>query len=369
MLKDMEHWIQSLQTDGEKKEAGSRLRKLMGSALQSEDVSTAIAMGGLAARYNINSEGLNYIFASALQVDNRPFSARAALQKELAFFPACKRCVELQLELETTLHNLDLPEHTQYAAMKASNLRYANRHLGQRCFILGNAPSLNNHDLTLLRHDVVFSVSNGYLHPDYSIYKPKYHCLPRIPYSEVRFTKEHTLTWLTEMDSRIGDATLAVSGEEASLLHTHGLCPQRDILPLDFAMAPYQMPANIIDICGPLATVQSVPVMTLNIALYMGFKDVYILGVDHSDLCDRKYVYFYEKSLNTGLEGSVDAEGNLTESNFSTISGLFRLFAQYEEIKKAAALRNVSIFNANPLGLLDTFPRVRYEDLFSGTHQ
>lgn len=364
MQKDIEIWLQSLQTEDEKKEGGARLRKLMGMAVQRKDTATAVGMGGLAAYFDIRSEGLNYVFASALLAEGRPFSARTALQKELTFFPACKRSKALLSELEAALQGMGLPENPQHAALSATNLRYANRHLGQRCFILGNAPSLKNHDLTLLNHDVVISVSNGYLHPDYSIYKPQYHCIPRIPYTEIKFTTEHTLKWFAEMDARIGDAALVLSGEETTLLRAHGVCPHRDILSANFCLGLDQMSANVFDLCGPVAGVQSVPIIALYLSLFMGFKEVYILGVDHSEICDRKYIYFYEKSFNTGLEGSVDAKGNLEVSTFSLTNALYRLFRQYEEIKNTAARRGVSIFNANPLGLLDTFPRVRYENLF-----
>jgi hypothetical protein len=45
--------------------------------------------------------------------------------------------------------------------MKFDN--YANLHKGQRCFILGNAPSLKKEDLSLLKDENVFIVNRGYL--------------------------------------------------------------------------------------------------------------------------------------------------------------------------------------------------------------
>lgn len=55
------------------------------------------------------------------------------------------------------------------------NIDIKDRHLGQRCFILGNAPSLNEHDLTRLANEVVFMVNRSFQYPSYEAIAPTYH--------------------------------------------------------------------------------------------------------------------------------------------------------------------------------------------------
>ena len=50
-----------------------------------------------------------------------------------------------------------------------------NRHIGERIFLLGNAPSLNDFDLTKLKNEIVIMVNKSFTHKDYEIIKPQYH--------------------------------------------------------------------------------------------------------------------------------------------------------------------------------------------------
>ena len=42
-----------------------------------------------------------------------------------------------------------------------------NRHIGERIFLLGNAPSLNDFDLTKLKNEIVIMVNRSFTHKDY----------------------------------------------------------------------------------------------------------------------------------------------------------------------------------------------------------
>ena len=46
--------------------------------------------------------------------------------------------------------------------MKLDWKPYMNKHKDQRCFILGNAPSLLDEDLSLLKNEKVFITNRGY---------------------------------------------------------------------------------------------------------------------------------------------------------------------------------------------------------------
>ena len=79
----------------------------------------------------------------------------------------------------------------------AANSSLKNRHQGQRCFILGNGPSVKHLDLTSLQGEIVFSVSNGYLHKGYSDLAPAYHCIPQITYGKM--DESSTKAWFEEI--------------------------------------------------------------------------------------------------------------------------------------------------------------------------
>ncbi|HEY0007112.1 MAG TPA: hypothetical protein VGB55_00165, partial [Tepidisphaeraceae bacterium] len=66
-------------------------------------------------------------------------------------------------------------QDTRYRTSMRRLPRYHNKHAGQRCFILGNGPSLKQTDLTLLKNEVTFGLNRIYMNFDAMGYETTYH--------------------------------------------------------------------------------------------------------------------------------------------------------------------------------------------------
>ena len=72
----------------------------------------------------------------------------------------------------------DLKDFSLEPALKSSKKRiqsFKNKHLGQRCFIIGNGPSLNKTDLTLIQDEYTFGLNRIYLNFEKMRYVPTYY--------------------------------------------------------------------------------------------------------------------------------------------------------------------------------------------------
>lgn len=244
----------------------------------------------------------------------------------------------------------------------AKNTSLKNRHQGQRCFILGNGPSAKQLDLTSLQGETVFSVSNGYLHNNYSAMAPAYHCVPQITYG--RMTEADVLAWFREMDQCIGNAELFLNETEAKLVERYGLFASRRVHYLALRESFEEMrERRIPDLAQPVPRVESVPVMVIMIALYMGFNEIVLLGVDHDHFKTGRYTYAFEPQTQKGKDFSVTVEGEVTTPRYDDFQSLARLWRQYRVLGEIARTNNCCIVNANPYGELDEFPRVSLESL------
>jgi hypothetical protein len=245
----------------------------------------------------------------------------------------------------------------------SANSRYRDNYLGRRCFIVGNGPSLQTQNLLLLKGETVFSVSSGYLHKDYGVYRPRFHCVPQITYTE-KFTREVARDWFREMHERTGDAELFLSQHEEPLVRENNLFPGRVV---SYLCMHGEFRANStpsLDLTRVVPAVCSVPVMCLMIALYMGFKNIYLLGVEHDSFRTRKYTYFYEPTVLAGKTGSVTNDGTITDDVCDELYTYYRLFNQYRAINRIARGRGVGVYNATAGGALEEFERVSFESLF-----
>lgn len=243
------------------------------------------------------------------------------------------------------------------------NRVYKDRHKGERCFIVCNGPSVNKQNLLPLKDEIVFFVSSGYHHNDYNIIKPRYHCTPQLTYTEV-FTKEVAIEWFKEMDSKILNAEIFLSISEEPLVREYKLFLHKTVKYLSFTGQLDERHTGLIDITQEVPPIQSVPIMCLMIAMYMGFTRIYLLGVEHDEIRTGEYTYFYEPTVLKGTYKFVDSDGNDTVPFSTYLQVYYNLFKSYKIINNEARENGIQIFNATIGGVLDVFERVELESLF-----
>ena len=147
---------------------------------------------------------------------------------------------------------------------RARLLRYADAHKGERCFIIANGPSLRLMNLSLLKGEVTFGLNRIYLLFGETDFRPTYFVamneliLEQFS-SEIReLSMPKFLNW-----NRRGPY---LRGDDA----THFL-KSRMVLRDSFQA----------DITKPLVVGGTVTFVALQIAYFMGFSDVVIIGLDH----------------------------------------------------------------------------------------
>jgi hypothetical protein len=245
----------------------------------------------------------------------------------------------------------------------ALNHRWDDRHAGgQRCFIMASGPSIRQQDLKLLRGETCISVSNSFVHEDYPVFRPRYHCVPDIG-GHTHITEADAVRWLGEMEKRTHDAVLFFSYRDRELIQAHGLFKDRQVHYVYFSGSWDRMDSDV-DLTRALPGVQSVSVMAISLAVFMGFKRIYLLGCDHNWLNHfGTSQHFYESK-----DHAIMSRPNYDEWADTDVEehlAIYKtLWGQYKKIRSLARARSIEIYNATPGSMLDVFPRVQYESLF-----
>ena len=264
---------------------------------------------------------------------------------------------------DVTEPNVGGTEGLPLLRLLTANSTLMDLHLGERCFILCNGPSVLKQNLGLLEGETVISVSNGYHHPLFKQIRPRYHCLPQITYGLL--TEEDVIAWFREMHERLGEAELFLNCTEEPLVRRHGLFPGRTVRYVWLNEDMDQISsAELPDLSRAISRVQSVSVMCLMIAMYMGFRRIYLLGVDHDQFRTGEYKYFYSPTVLSGKDSDVAADGRVRTSRYDEFQALARLWRQYRRMRQVASASGIEILNATAGGELDEFPRVEFADLF-----
>ena len=249
-------------------------------------------------------------------------------------------------------------------AVLQRNRALRNRHAGERCFILATGPSIREQDLTLLQGEICFAVSNFFVHPDFATIQPRYYCVAG--YHEP-ITEAAWIEWLREMEAATGAATMFFSLNDRERTEHNGLFRGRQVHYLQFGASRDGILRRGIDLARPVLGPQSVPVMALEIAIYMGFRHIYLLGCDHDWILHlHTSTHFYEESQHALVRQGYNEWSDAPRAGYleRQCQHLISLWQQYKVIQSIAQAKSIRIFNATEGGLLDVFPRIRYESLF-----
>ena len=283
-----------------------------------------------------------------------------ALAKRVAYWTVPTGVYELILNQFQGLRKKRTQLSREDKALLDKNILLKDRHKGERCFILGAGSSIKKQDLKKLAGEYVISVSNTYVHPDFHIFKPKYHVLPAIlAWHSKLYSKEKFIEWLKEMEEKTLDAEMFFHIGDRELIESNGLFRNRKIHWNEYCKWNEDFKTEIDLSCVP--EIGSVSEFAITVALYLGFEKIYLLGFDH-DWFNGIFVYFFDEKTQHLLQPDkskvpfMDAEHQMRRH-----ANIFRKYKYLYNIKK-----NIYNANANPNHYLDVFPKVDYDSLFGG---
>ncbi len=142
---------------------------------------------------------------------------------------------------------------------------FRNKHLGQRCFIMANGPSLTKLNLDLLKNEITFGLNRIYLLFDELPFIPDYYVtinelvIEQFCRDINRIDSVKILNW---------NRRHCFGSEKDSNLYIKTRYSLKD-----------KFSGNIIK---PITTGGTVTYVTLQIAFFMGFKEVILIGLDHN---------------------------------------------------------------------------------------
>lgn len=222
---------------------------------------------------------------------------------------------------------------------------YKNKHKGERCFIIGNGPSLNPQDLEKLRanREVSFGSNKIYLIYKKTLWRPTYYMVIDIQGMQINNQEIRKYMGKTPFIPEFFYVDFSPVEEASRFSMINKIyAPDEDIYFSD-------------DITKGIASGRTVTYAMLQAACYMGFSDIYLLGVDFS---------WGEKGEDTHFCKDYD---DAKWDEFQRTQAVFdkqEIHRAYNAAKKYADQNHINIYNATRGGYLDVFNRVDFDSLF-----
>lgn len=210
---------------------------------------------------------------------------------------------------------------------KVSRLKgiYKNR---KRCFIVATGPSLFRKDLDILSRNEEFTISMNRIYNIEPIWHPDIYVV--------------TDSVLMEEDAS------KIRGYDApQKIYSDANLPPDDGMVIHCVLSsPEKKPKFSEDVAQKVYGGVTVTYSCIQLAVYLGFKEIYLLGVDCNYGKNQKN-HFYNVDINDSHAHYVDG-----------------MILAYEAAKEYADAHGIKIFNATRGGKLEVFERVDFDSLF-----
>ena len=220
-----------------------------------------------------------------------------------------------------------------------------NSHVGERCFIVGNGPSLTMQDLDLLKDEFCFAANQIFFAFDKTKWRPSAYVTVNVDTFAGYEKKINELSCDYKfIDRKALDYGIEIPG---ALYLKHGTWkPEESFFSEDIESYYYNG--------------GTVAYTAMQIAVYMGFKEIYLIGIDNN--------YTFEKKKDgTKIVNDIQNHFYKDETDKDKPQNLYanvdvqHLNDSFEAAYAYAKAHGIKIYNATRGGKLEVYPRIELE--------
>lgn len=236
--------------------------------------------------------------------------------------------------------------------------QYKDIHKGQRCFVIGNGPSLTPEDLNLIKGEYSFAANRIYDIYPRTEWRPTY-------YGIQDFYVLQEISQEIEDEENGARVRFIVSNRTEYMCEKMKHDEKNRFFYLGTCLSENRNIKFTSDFSRTVGHGRTITYAMIQLAAYMGFNEIYLLGVDHSygNYIDKNGNYDKDIHAQSHFAGA-KAYKNLKTSNVVHRRGLLYVSTKaYQKAEEYSRKNNFRIFNATRGGCLEVFERVKLEDV------
>lgn len=233
-----------------------------------------------------------------------------------------------------------------------------NKHKGERCFIIGNGPSLNKLDLTKLKGEVTFGVNAIYLNYEKMKFHPTYYVVEDNLVAEDRYNEINEYKGPTMKLFGAYLNHIIKQDEKTAFINIRRNYADKKNFPLFSEDA-----ARFLGVGG------SVTYVCLQLAYYMGFEEVFMIGFDHNYIIPDSAKISNETKTGFDILSTEDDPNHFAPSYFGKgyrwhDPNVERMEVGFAKAKGFYESKGRKVYNATAGGHLEVFERKNYNEIF-----
>lgn len=249
---------------------------------------------------------------------------------------------------------IDIYDWTQYVTEYKNEkiARMKGTHKGERCFIVATGPSLRGEDLEKMRENKEFCISMNSVFASFDKFQWRPDIWLCVDACAIKMWEDDI------MNMEVKDIFVADTAMDADYSLLEQKC---HIFHSVFAGEAFADGAFTEDFSTKVLHGSTVTNVCIQLAVYLGFEEIYLLGVDNS------YPAGGKQHFNNEVEERIKQTGVVSEFKVQEVIDYEVEFNKriYKNSRNYAENHGIKIYNATRGGMLEVFERVDFDTLFT----
>jgi len=264
--------------------------------------------------------------------------------------------------------NKKLLYHKKYQQLKNSTLdtylqknkQFKAVYQGKRCFVLGNGPSLNKMDFSILKDEITFTVNDLFYHKDFDKLNTSFHVFAD------PFYFNEPVEILNKLFLHSNPSGVFMEGSGLAAVIKTELHKEYPIFFYANGLEVEDLLFEPIDLCKFLPYFCTVVQSAVMLAVYMGFSEIYLLGCDctgilnYIDRVQDHKIKHYAYQLPTE---EIEKHKKISISSEHMFYEWYHIFKSYRLLREVLKQKGVRIINLSEDGILDSLEKGKLKDV------
>ncbi len=249
------------------------------------------------------------------------------------------------------------------------NKKYKDMLKNDRCFILGNGPSLNLYDLSVLKNEFVICVNEFYMYDKFYDVMPNAYILADPAYFTLNKNNKEDRIFIDNIKNIIDKKIdLWIPLLFRKKVNEYGW--RGRIKYYNNCLIWEEERNNKIVFDKRVPQMQAVIHYAILLANYMGVSEIYMLGVEQTDIFSSISTFIdrqgdFEYAFHLSDDSKNWKKNQLMRYSLSgLLYGYARIFELYDELFDYCCKNNVKIYNCSPQSLIKSIPYKMWNDIF-----
>lgn len=248
------------------------------------------------------------------------------------------------------------------------NERFKNIHMGKRCFIIGNGPSVCSQNLFRLHDEITFTVNQIARNPQFKEINTNYHLWADPAFFKLNFTCDGDYD-LLEIMKQLPKETESFFPYDFAHDYIEKYDLEKYIKVNYYKTGEVVNPDEEIDFTEFIRGGYTVVQYAIRLAIYMGFMEIYLLGCECTTILNVINARTSQYTSVTHCYDINEKEKERAKNMYFTLpmqdyyEAERGIMNEYHLLGEYCNKRGIKLVNCTPGGLLDEIPRGSYEKI------